>query len=84
MQQLSGSVGRGGTQTPAISLLFWSISDLRSAGPASRDPKTILALATNSSFESAVMGIEGFVGANGAYERLEVVGEESGCESMDS
>src|SRR5450432_669991 len=45
IQQLSGSSGRGGTQTPATSVLFFSISDLLSAGPPSREPNTTLAFA---------------------------------------
>src|SRR5277367_6074498 len=49
MQQLSGSSGRGGTQTPAIKVLFFSISDLLSAGPTRREPNTIRAFANVSS-----------------------------------
>lgn len=41
MQQLSGSSGRGGTQTPAIKTLFFWISDLRSRGEESREEKRI-------------------------------------------
>lgn len=50
MQQLSGSVGRGGTMIPAIFCEAASSSFFRSAGPASREPKTTRAFASVSSF----------------------------------
>lgn len=50
MQQLSGSSGLGGTRIPAILVDARSSSLRRSAGPASREPKTMRALAMLSSF----------------------------------
>lgn len=41
MQQLSGSSGLGGTQTPPTSLLFFRISDRRSRGEESREENKI-------------------------------------------
>lgn len=49
MQQLSGSVGRGGTSTPAIRIDFASTSRRRSPGPARREPKTMRAFSMRSS-----------------------------------
>lgn len=46
---MSGSEGRGGTRTPAIKVDLRSSSARRSAGPASRDPKTTLAFWIRSS-----------------------------------
>ncbi len=70
MQQLSGSSGRGGTHTPAINVLFFSISDRLSAGPASREPNTTRAFANLSSL--SVVG--GDVGGGGIVGRR-VAGE---------
>jgi hypothetical protein len=64
IQQLSGSVGRGGTMTPAISCDFASISAFRSAGPAIRDPNTIRAFSRVSSF--CVFGSDPVGGGLGA------------------
>jgi hypothetical protein len=78
MQQLSGSVGRGGTMTPAMFLDAASISALRSPGPARREPKTIHAFARVSSF--AVFGNDsggGGVGAVPVIEGTSLIGRES-------
>jgi len=50
MQQLSGSVGRGGTLIPAMTFDAASSSAFRSAGPASRDPNTMRPFSSISSF----------------------------------
>lgn len=63
MQQLSGSVGLGGTRTPATWCEAASISFLRSAGPASFDPKTIRAFVSVSS--SSVLGSDSGGGGAG-------------------
>lgn len=44
MQQLSGSSGRGGTQTPATNVLLRWMSDLRSRGDDNREENIIAGL----------------------------------------
>lgn len=59
MQQLSGSSGRGGTKTPAISVLRFRIASSRSAlsaGPASREPKIIRAFSCAEAGSAEVSG----------------------------
>jgi hypothetical protein len=71
IQQLSGSSGRGGTHTPAIRVLLFSISARRSAGPASRDPNTTRAFAKVSSLSvlGRDVGGDGVVGCRVADVR---------------
>jgi hypothetical protein len=77
MQQLSGSSGRGGTMTPAISLLLLRMAanrSARSAGPERLEPKTTRALA------SAVDGVvsDGVgIGGDEATEAVAVLDSSS-------
>jgi hypothetical protein len=64
IQQLSGSVGFGGTLTPAMICEAAFISFRRSAGPASFEPKTIRAFSRVSSF--CVFGRDSGGGGSGA------------------
>jgi hypothetical protein len=64
MQQLSGSVGRGGTMTPAMFFDAACISAFRSPGPARREPKITRAFASVSSF--SVLGNDSGGGGVGA------------------
>lgn len=60
MQQLSGSSGRGGTNTPAMSRLCWrkeASRSARSAGPTSREPKITRAWAWGLAVEGDGVGM---------------------------
>lgn len=58
MQQLSGSSGRGGTQTPASRVLLRWISDRRSSGEESREENKIAGPEGSASSSAELSGTE--------------------------
>lgn len=64
MQQLSGSSGFGGTNTPAMTVLFsrsFASFSARSAGPARDDPNITLALSSALDWVGGGVGMGGDV-----------------------
>lgn len=77
MQQLSGSSGRGGTNTPAITWLAFSISERRSRGEERREEKIMEGLVSSASFVVVVAETGGGVLAEGVMGLGESAREDS-------